>query len=134
VKDLGRTRFFLGLQLEHLHTSIPVHQSDYVQKVLEIFNMDKAYPTRTPMLVGTIEKETNTFRQKEEEEEVLGQEYSYLRLIGVQMYLANNTRPDVAFIVNCLTRHNTAPTMCHQNCINNILRYLIGMTNLRLFF
>jgi hypothetical protein len=107
MKDLGRTRFFLGLQLEHLHTSIPIHQSDYVQKVLEIFNMDKAYPTRTPMLVGTIEKETNTFRQKEEGEEVLGPEYSYLRLIGAQMYLVNNTRPDVAFIVNCLTRHNT---------------------------
>jgi hypothetical protein len=96
--------------------------------------MDKAYPTRTPMLVGTIEKETNTFRQKEEGEEVLGPEYSYLRLIGAQMYLVNNTRPDVAFIVNCLKDTTQTPTMCHQNCINNILRYLIGTTNLRLFF
>jgi hypothetical protein len=34
MKDLGKTKFCLGLQLEHLHTDIPVHQSAYVQKVL----------------------------------------------------------------------------------------------------
>jgi hypothetical protein len=33
----------LGLQVEHLHTGILVHQSAYVQKILENFNMDKAY-------------------------------------------------------------------------------------------
>jgi hypothetical protein len=30
MKDLGRTKIFLGLQLEHLHTVILVHQSAYV--------------------------------------------------------------------------------------------------------
>jgi hypothetical protein len=43
MNDLGRTKFCLGLQLEHLHTGILVHQSAYVLKVLEKFNMDKAY-------------------------------------------------------------------------------------------
>jgi hypothetical protein len=56
-KDLDRTKIFLGLQLEHLHTDILVHQSAYVQKILEKFNMDKAYPTTTPMIVCASEKE-----------------------------------------------------------------------------
>jgi hypothetical protein len=30
MKDLGKTKFCLGLQLEHLPTSILVHQSAYV--------------------------------------------------------------------------------------------------------
>jgi hypothetical protein len=30
MKDLGRTKFYLGLQLEHLQTGILVHQSTYV--------------------------------------------------------------------------------------------------------
>jgi hypothetical protein len=30
MKDLGRIKFYLGLQLEHLHTSILIHQSAYV--------------------------------------------------------------------------------------------------------
>jgi hypothetical protein len=30
IRDLGKTKFCLGLQLEHLHTGILVHQSAYV--------------------------------------------------------------------------------------------------------
>jgi hypothetical protein len=44
MKDLGKTKFYLGLQIEHVHTGILVHQSTYIKKVLEKFNMDKAYP------------------------------------------------------------------------------------------
>jgi hypothetical protein len=72
IKDLGRTKFCLGLQLEHLHTGILVHQSTYVHKVLEKFNMDKAYSVRTPMIVHALEKDNDPFRPKEEGEEVLG--------------------------------------------------------------
>jgi hypothetical protein len=35
IKDLGRTKFCLGLQLEHPHAGILVHQFAYVQKILE---------------------------------------------------------------------------------------------------
>jgi hypothetical protein len=52
---------------------------------------------------------------------VLGQEYSYLSVIGALMYLENNTRPDIAFTVNYLVRHSMAPTMRHWNGIKNIL-------------
>jgi hypothetical protein len=30
MKDLGKTKFWLGLQLEHLPTGILIHQSTYV--------------------------------------------------------------------------------------------------------
>jgi hypothetical protein len=134
MKDLGRTKFCLGLQIEHLQTGILVHQSPYVQKILEKFNMDKAYSARAPMVVRALEKDTNPFRSKEEGEEVLGQEYPYLSVIGVLMYLANNTRPDIAFAVNCLARHNATPTMRHWNDIKSILRYLVGTVDLGLYF
>jgi hypothetical protein len=35
MNDLGRTKFCLGLQLEHLHMGILVHRSTDVQKILE---------------------------------------------------------------------------------------------------
>jgi hypothetical protein len=113
MKDLGRTKFCLGLQLEHLHTSILVHQFAYVQKILEKFNMDKAYSARAPMVVRALEKDKDPFRPKEEGEEVLGPEYPYLSGICALMYLTNNTRPDIAFTVNYLARHSAAPTMRH---------------------
>jgi hypothetical protein len=49
------------------------------------------------------------------------------------MYLANQTRPDLAFAVNLLARHSLQPRFCHWNGIKRILRYLKGTTNMGLF-
>jgi hypothetical protein len=75
MKDLTKTKIFLGLQIEHLQMGIHVRQSAYVQKVLEKFNMDRSYPLRTPMVVCVLERDIDPFRTKEEVEEVLGAEY-----------------------------------------------------------
>jgi hypothetical protein len=71
MKDSGRTKFCLVLQLDHLHMGILVHQSAYVQKILEKFNMDKAYPATTPMIVRALKKDKDPFKPWEEGE-VLG--------------------------------------------------------------
>ena len=51
VKDLGKTKLYLGLQLEHKVNGIIVHQSSYIERLLKRFNMDKAHPLSTPMVV-----------------------------------------------------------------------------------
>jgi hypothetical protein len=86
------------------------------------------------MVVHALDKDKDPFRLKEEGEEMLGQEYPYLSVIGALMYLANNTRSDIAFTVNCLARHSVAPTLRHWNGIKSILRYLIGTIDLGLYF
>ena len=40
MKDLGKTRLCLGLQIEHLSDGIFVHQSAYTEKVLKRFYME----------------------------------------------------------------------------------------------
>ncbi|WJZ85509.1 hypothetical protein VitviT2T_005039 [Vitis vinifera] len=50
------------------------------------------------------------------------------------MYLANCTRPDIAFSVNLLARYSSAPTRRHWNGIKHILRYLHGTTDMSLFY
>jgi hypothetical protein len=64
MKDLGKTKFCLDLQVEHISTGILVHQSAYVQKILVKFNMDKVYPSKTPMVVRALEKNTDPFRPR----------------------------------------------------------------------
>jgi hypothetical protein len=96
--------------------------------------MDKAYSARTPMVVRAFEKDKDPFMPKEEGEEVLGQEYPYLSAIGALIYLANNTRPDIGFGVDCLIGHSMAPIMLHWNDIKNVWRYLIGTIDLGLYF
>ena len=81
MKDLGQTKFCLGLQLEHLSTGIVVHQSTYIQKILEKFNMDKSYPSKTPMVVRSLEVDKDPFRPRDDDEKILGPEYPYLSAI-----------------------------------------------------
>jgi hypothetical protein len=57
MKDLGKTKYCLGLQLEHLPNGIFVYQSAYIDKILNKFNMDKAYPIKTPMVVRSLDIE-----------------------------------------------------------------------------
>ena len=57
-------------------------------------------------------------------EELLGPEVPYLSAIGALMYLANCTRPDIAFSVNLLARYNFVLTRRHWNGIKHILHYL----------
>jgi hypothetical protein len=54
------------------------------------------------MIIHTLEKDIDPFRPKQEGEEVLKVEYPYLSDISALMYLANNTRLDMAFAVNGL--------------------------------
>jgi hypothetical protein len=50
MKELGKTKYCIGLQVEHSPEGILVHQSTYIKKILEKFNMKYSYPTRTPMI------------------------------------------------------------------------------------
>jgi hypothetical protein len=83
--------------------------------------MDKVYPAITPMIIRALEKDKDSFKPRKEGEEVLGQEYPYLSAISALIYLANNTRPGIAFTVNCLAKYSATPTMRYWNSIKNIL-------------
>jgi len=134
MKDLGKTKFCLGLQIEHLCNGILLHQGTYVDKVLKQFNMDKAHPLNTPMVVRSLDVKNDPFRPKEENEKVLGPEVPYLSAIGALMYLASYTRPDISFSVNLLARFSSCPTLRHWNGIKQILRYLQGTKDMGLYF
>ena len=82
MKDLGVTKFCLGLQIEHLKNGIFIHQLNYVEKILKRFNMDKAHPLSTPMVVRSLNAENDPFRPQENNEKVLGHEVPYLSVVG----------------------------------------------------
>ena len=116
MKDPGKTKFCLGLQIEHISNEIFIHQSTYIEKVLKHLHMDKAHPLNSPMVVRSLNVKKDHFRLKEDDEKTLGLEVPYLSAIGSSMYLTNCTRPDISFPVNLLARYNSAPTRRHWNC------------------
>jgi len=50
----------------------------------------------------------------------------YRQLIGSLMYLVN-TRPDISFVVNSLSRFMVDPQRVHWIAVNHVLHYLRGM-------
>ncbi|XP_020270630.1 protein RER1A-like [Asparagus officinalis] len=54
------------------------------------------------MVVRSLEVDKDPFRPKDDNEEMLGPEVPYLSTIGALLYLANCTRPDIAFAMNLL--------------------------------
>ncbi len=124
MKDLGKTRYCLGLELEHRACGILIHQSGYVQKMLRRFDMDKVSSVSTPMIGRSLDINKDPFRPKDEDEEVLGPEIPYISAIGALLFLALCTRPDISFSVNLLARFSSAPTQRHWSGIKIIFRYL----------
>ncbi|KAJ9553648.1 hypothetical protein OSB04_017693 [Centaurea solstitialis] len=111
MKDLGKTKFCLGLQIEHLKDGILVHQEggdiiSHIEKVLKRFYMDKSHPLSTPMVVRSLDVEKEPFRPPTADEDILGPEVPYLSVIGALMFLAAHTRPDISFSLNLLARYN----------------------------
>ncbi|XP_031116595.1 uncharacterized protein LOC116020252 [Ipomoea triloba] len=120
--------------IKHLPKGIFVHQFKYVTKLLERFYMDKSHPLSTPMVVTSLEVDKDAYRPKEDDEDILGPEVSYLSAIGALFYLANCTRLDIAFLVNLLARFSATPTRRHWNDVKHILIDLQGTKDLGLFF
>ena len=62
----------------------------YTEKVLKKFNMAESHPLSSPLIVRSLGLDTDPFRPKMDDEDVLGPEVPYLSAIGALMYLASH--------------------------------------------
>lgn len=74
-------------------------------------------------------------RQREENSKKINEStlhVPYREAIGSLLYLAGSTRPDIAFAVNLLSRHQINPTESEWKMVARIFRYLKGTKSLGL--
>ena len=95
-KEMRKIRYFLSLKIEHKSNGILIHQSAYVEKILERFYMYNAYQLNTHMLIRILDSKKDPFRQLEDGEKILGPEVPYLNAIGALLYLVQCTRPYIS--------------------------------------
>ena len=91
MKDLGKTKFYIGMQIEHFPNRVLVHRSTYIKKILKHFYMDKTHPLTSPIVVWSLDVKKEPFRPCKKCEELLGREVPYISAIGALIYLANCT-------------------------------------------
>ena len=68
MKDFGKTKFCLALQIEHFPNRVLVYQSAYVKKVLNRFYMDKTHSLSSPIVVGSFDVKNDSFCPCEKDE------------------------------------------------------------------
>ena len=127
TKDLGKVRLFCGLEItrDRSARTITIGQEHYCSAILERFGLENARPVSTPMSASLqlAKLETPTVDI-----------HKYQSMLGSLMYAATGTRPDIAFTVNTLAQHATAPGEPHLHAVKRVFQYLAGTCGYKLAF
>jgi transposase InsO family protein len=125
IKDLGKLKYFLGMEFARSKEGIFLNQRKYILDLLTETGMTGCKAVETPM-------DPNVKLKAASEDEVVDRE-RYQRLAGRLIYLSH-TRPDIAFAVSVISQFMHAPGPTHFEAIFRILRYLKGTPGKGLMF
>lgn len=120
MSDLGKMRFFLGVEVNQDEDGIFINQQKYAKEVLKRFGMEDCNAVRNPIVPGT-----------KLSKEGAGAEVNptvFKQLVGSLRYLTV-TRPDIIFSVNLVSRFMERPTEQHLLAAKRILRYIQGTSS-----
>ena len=134
IKDLGPAKKILGIRIvrDRSLRLIWLSQENYIKKVLERFNMDKAKPVNCP-LAGHFKLSSSQCPTSDEEKYEL-QKIPYASAVGSLMYAMVCTRPDIAHAVGVVSRFLSDPGKEYWAAVKWILRYLQGTSKMSLCF
>ena len=125
MTDLGRMKYFLGVEVIQDEEGIFIHQGKYAGEILERFNLQCGNAVKNPIVPGS--------RLSKEGEGSKVDATLYKQLVGSLMYITS-TRPDLMFVVCLLSRYMGAPTEQHLQAAKRVLRYLKGTQFHGLFY
>jgi hypothetical protein len=118
IRKLGNVKWFLSIEVvrDRAKKTVLISQSKYAHQVLEKMGMADCSPKTTPMEVNV--------KLSKFGDDLMEDPSKYAEAIGMLMYLATCTRPDISFTVGCLARFISAPRQEHWRRVQAMLRYL----------
>ncbi|KAE9060786.1 hypothetical protein PF010_g30078 [Phytophthora fragariae] len=119
IKDQGMLTQYLGVEVERTPGQITIRQGKYAREILAKFGYEEAHAVENPM-------EVNARLAPIEEDEKADTSFPYREAVGMLMYLATSTRPDLAFALGQLSRFVANPSPKHVGALKRVLRYVAG--------
>lgn len=115
IEDLGPVHNYLGIQIEKRDGKFRLDQQKYIENVVSKFGLENAKGQETPLSL--------TYRTDPCGELLLTNE-QYRAAIGCLLYIATNTRPDIAAAVAILSQKVSKPTTRDWTEVKRTIRYL----------
>ncbi|XP_050915759.1 uncharacterized mitochondrial protein AtMg00810-like [Lathyrus oleraceus] len=95
MTDLGKMKYFLGIEVVQFDDGIFISHAKYVMEVLRRFGMEHSNSVENPMVPG--------FKISKDENGIEMDGSFFKQLIGSMMYLTA-TRPDIMYALSLLSR------------------------------
>ena len=133
ITDLGPISWVLGMKVVHdrVTRTISLSQEPYINAIVTKYNFSNLKPISIPMDPNVQLSHThprsiaNTARMKN---------IPYRAAIGLLMYLAIATCPDIVFAISTVAQFSQDPGLKHWEAVKRIYRYLLGTRKLALTF
>jgi hypothetical protein len=134
LRNLGPTTFQLGVEVIRDCKARTLHltQHRYCLDLLERYGFVDCSPVSTPMDPGVCLSTSQS--PSTPEDEAFMRTVPYVSAIGVLMYLAIVTRPDIAYAVGVLCCFMACPRPEHWKAIKHLFCYLRGTCDFRLTY
>ncbi|GJV58954.1 ribonuclease H-like domain-containing protein, partial [Tanacetum coccineum] len=117
IKDLGKLKYFLGIEVVDVEKGICLNQRKYVLDLLFEYGMLACKPAKTPLVSKLV-----ISNEACEKDHLLDNITDYQKLMGKLIYLTN-TRPDISYVVHCLSQFMHFHLKSHLKIAFKILRY-----------
>ncbi|GJQ94182.1 ribonuclease H-like domain-containing protein [Tanacetum coccineum] len=118
IKDLGKLKYFLGIEVIDTDKGICLNQRKYVLDLLSKYGMLACKPAKTPLMSKLVISNKAT-----DNDPIRDNITDYQKLMGKLIYLTN-TRPDISYVVQFLSQFMHFPLNSHLKIAFKILRYL----------
>ncbi|CAJ2671312.1 unnamed protein product [Trifolium pratense] len=125
IKDLGRLKFFLGIEVARSKQGIFLTQRQYALDIISDSGLSASKSIDFPM--------EQNLKLTPSEGSALSDSSPYRRLVGRLIYLTV-TRLDIAYAVNILSQFMHEPRQPHMDAAIRLLRYLKTTPGQGLFF
>jgi hypothetical protein len=122
MKDLGPVDVLLGMKIERdwQNGTISLNQHHYIDDILQRFGMTDAKPLGAPIDKGRLD----ALNASNSESTPVGESTPYRELVGMLLYLALCTRPDLAYAIGEMSRYVNQPNEHHWRILKDVLRYI----------